>query len=344
MLEFDIVIATRNRPEALKLSVPLLLNQSRSPRRLIIADSSDDHEAVTDVVRSLINGSNVELVVLACPPGLTRQRNLGLAEATAPIVMFPDDDALAYPAACDAIMRIWERDVTGNVGGVCAAWADAPPPDVCDKLQAAYKMSRLDRLNLLTSRLRQGFENNVCPDPFIVHGRSRWSVQLPPGWIKEENAVPVEWMTGLCMSYRRELIKRLGFDETLERYAVFEDVEASFKISQTHSILGANSARLFHYRMPGRRGRGLEMGATQILNRAYITCKHAPEGSCARRAMRRYACYKLALYLCGIHSSYGRKRFAGAWRAMRCMHKLNGSPVKHLPEQYRALLEQCIAN
>jgi hypothetical protein len=258
--------------------------------------------------------------------------------------MFPDDDALAFPGAAEAIMRVWERDTEGHVGGVCAAWADVPPPSVAGQLKTAYKMARRDRVELAISRFRQAAENLVFQDPFIAHGRSRWSVRPEPAWLDEVNAVHVEWMTGLCMSYRTDLIRPLGFDETLERYGLFEDVEASFKISKTHLILGADSARLFHYRMPGRRGRGVEMGATQVLNRTYVTCKHSPPGSRARRLLRRYAGYKLMLYLLGTHGSFGRERVVGAWRAMRCIPKLAASPVDDLPDVYRGLLDRCIAS
>ena len=45
-LDFDVVIATRNRPQALELSIPLILGQSRQPKKLIVIDSSDDQTRV----------------------------------------------------------------------------------------------------------------------------------------------------------------------------------------------------------------------------------------------------------------------------------------------------------
>jgi hypothetical protein len=45
-----VVIATRNRPEALALTIPLILGQSRQPEKLIVIDSSNDHGPVADVV------------------------------------------------------------------------------------------------------------------------------------------------------------------------------------------------------------------------------------------------------------------------------------------------------
>ena len=48
------VIATRNRPEALALSIPLILGQSRKPRKLIVIDSSDDHAPVAEAVAETV--------------------------------------------------------------------------------------------------------------------------------------------------------------------------------------------------------------------------------------------------------------------------------------------------
>ena len=80
-LTYDAVIATRHRIEALKLSIPLLLAQSRPPARLIVIDSSDDHAPVAKTVRDVCTGWDGELIVehqhatigdvvplLHCPP------------------------------------------------------------------------------------------------------------------------------------------------------------------------------------------------------------------------------------------------------------------------------------
>ncbi|MCY2954901.1 MAG: glycosyltransferase [Planctomycetota bacterium] len=340
MIEYDLVIATRNRPQALALSVPLLVQQSVLPKRLIIADSSDDPAPARRVVEESCAGAKIELLFLRCDRGLTRQRNAGLQHVQSPVVLFPDDDALAFPGVAEAILKVYDLDTAGDIGGVCSAWAHELPSGVVEKL--TYVMPRSDRLKLAISRCRHLIENRLFPNPFIVHGRAQWHVRPVPTWLSREDVVQVEWMTGLCMSFRTELIRRLRFDETLEGYGLFEDVEASFKISHNHLIVGANNARLFHYRMPGRRGSGAEMGATQILNRAYVTCRHAPPGSRARRAVMRYAWYKLLLYALQSHSSFGRDRIRGAWRGLKASRKLLQASPDSLPDLYTELLRQAI--
>ncbi|MGF6862350.1 hypothetical protein ABIE69_002936 [Rhodobacteraceae bacterium MBR-64] len=62
-LTFDTVIATRNRPEALALSIPLILGQSRQPEKLIVIDSSDDHHAVKSVVEKAVRDWPGEVIL-----------------------------------------------------------------------------------------------------------------------------------------------------------------------------------------------------------------------------------------------------------------------------------------
>ena len=87
-LDYTTVIATRNRPEALLLSIPRMLNQSRPPSQLVVVDSSDDHSLCQDAVKKAVGDSGVDLTVIAGQRGLTLQRNQGLDLVKHPIVFF----------------------------------------------------------------------------------------------------------------------------------------------------------------------------------------------------------------------------------------------------------------
>ncbi len=77
-LEYAIVIATRNRPAALRLSIPRMLSQSRPPSQLIVVDSSDDHAASIEAVKDGVGNHPVELNIRHTVPSSSAQRNLGL--------------------------------------------------------------------------------------------------------------------------------------------------------------------------------------------------------------------------------------------------------------------------
>jgi glycosyltransferase involved in cell wall biosynthesis len=341
-LKLDVVIATRNRRDALELSIPLLLSQSRKPERLIVVDSSDDPEAIESVVRPLADQSPVPIELIRSSPGSALQRNVGLSRVSSDVVFFPDDDSLVSPNALEALMRIYELDAEGVIGGVCTAEARRPPETMMERAITAYRMSLFDRFKLKIGTQHRALEAKLMPSPFILHGQSCWNVRPAPSWLERENAVLVEWMTGFRMSFRTQVIRRSGFDETLGRYALFEDVDASFSVMKDHLVVGTHNAQTFHHKAPGRRDSGRTLGVSQILNRAYVTCRHAAPGSAARAQLTPYSRYKVAQYAVGATSRFGRDKFIGASRAVRYIPELLRSPSSELRGKFLELRDHCL--
>ncbi len=342
-MDFDIVIATRNRQAALQLSLPLMLKQERLPGRLVVVDASDDHGSTRTVVESTLNrsGAPVRLDILQSPPGLTLQRNRGLALVQAPVVFFPDDDALWFPGFSEAIMRIYERDdgcVIGAVGGT----ESATPPDGLLPGSRAPSDGLTIRIPRSLERALDRFEKTLFIDPFFLEARILYQGKTMPQWLTEEGATPASTITGFRMSFRTDLIKRTCFDETLVKYGLFEDHDACMGILASHCIVNAGKAKVFHYRPPAKRADDLELGAIHILNRAYILAKHAPPGFDVRRPLTRYVRFKLARYLLRAYSGSTRRRLIGAWRASRCLEEICTAPLGQLPQQYVRAREKCL--
>ncbi len=67
------------------------------------------------------------LDVIESAAGSSTQRNAGLARVASPVVFFPDDDALWFPGFSSAVMRIYERDTDGLIGGVGGDESPFPP-------------------------------------------------------------------------------------------------------------------------------------------------------------------------------------------------------------------------
>lgn len=322
-LEYDVVLATRNRPEALALSVPLLLSQTRMPKRLIVIDSSDDHEAVAGVVRRSAAGWAGDLILRRSPPGLTTQRNRGLPLVGSPIVFFLDDDSLLYPDAAEEILAVYERDTNGRIAGVCAAEATAPPDSA--NPGAGYAMSPAHRREARLRRIRNRVERRLTALKPAMHlGRILNARHGVPDWLAETNAVVVEYMTGFRMSFRMDAIRAAGFDEALANYALDEDVDASFTAARSGLVVGAQKARIYHHRCPGGRGDDFVRGRMEVLNRAYVLLKHATEAAgspaLAVSVWRRQAAFmtlKLFALAPRTVTRSGRARFAGAWSGRR---------------------------
>jgi len=340
-MNYDVVIATRNRRDALKLSIPLILGQSHKPRRLIVVDASDDHKGARQTVVDAHGRSSVEVEILHCRPNLPHQRNVALGLVESPVVMFPDDDSLWWPGVAEAIMRIYEQDVKGDIGGVCGREMNQPPPGVDIASRNVYKLRIADRIRKRIEGVRHKFDQRFCPDPLWVHGKSCWHVRPFPEWLHQIDAALVEFMAGFRMSFRTEVIRKYGFDEDLGAnvgYAAYEDADASFKVLQEKLLVGAHDAHVYHHKAPGRRANAFDLGFILLFNRAYIICRYSPPGSLARAALKRFALYKMSQYMLDIGSQWGRERVRGTSAAMKMMRQLLDAPASLLRQMY---LESC---
>ncbi len=319
---YDIVIATRNRPDALALSLPLMICQSRPANRIIIVDASDDPEPVRAAVQQATYGWTGEVLLLPSAPGLPHQRNKGLREVTAPIVFFLDDDSLLYDDTAAEILRLYERDADGSISGVAAAEAFVPPVTLPS---TTYQMTQRHRREAKTRWIRNWFERHLTAlKPALYLGQVLNARHNQTDWLTACDAKPVEYMTGFRMTFRTEAILTDGFDETFGGYALDEDIDASFTAMKTGLVVGARRARIYHHRRPGGRGSSFEAGRMSIFNRAYVLAKHAspPHGSTSlRRAVQWrnsiFVALKLASLLPGVFRPATRRTLFGVLAGLR---------------------------
>lgn len=336
---YSIVIATRNRPEALALSLPLMIGQSRPPAEVIVVDGSDDPTPARDLLSRLAGGMPHRHV--PAPPGAAAQRNAGLSMATGDVVMMPDDDSLLHPGAAAAIMAIYDRDVEGVIGGVGGWEASEPPPGALEGHD--YAMTASDRLKARIARRRYALQDRLAPDPLALRAARLVSTQPPPPpWLDAAGAVPVPWFTGFRMSFRRAVLAPHGFEEALGRYALLEDVDAGLSVQRTHRLVVARAAGIYHHKAPGNRVGGFAMGVMQVLNRAYVTARHGPLDDGLRSAIRRHARSKMVQYLPGTGSAFGRDRLAGARAADRLVPDLLDGSAETLRDRYLDLRARCL--
>lgn len=333
---YEVVIATRNRAAVLGVSLPTLLGQSHAPERLVVVDSSDDPAPVERALSEVSRRFPVPVLMLRSEPGLCLQRNIGVRHVRAPVVFMPDDDSLWHPDAARAICRVYARDREDRVGAVCAAQAAVPPPGaLADALAAPYTLRAADRAKNRLQPVRARIEHALFPDPFILHGRERIAALGVPSWLADEDAVPVEWMTGFRMTCRTDLAQRHAFDETLTGYGLFEDVDLSFSVLRTHLVVGANRASVFHYRDPSPRGDHRRLGLQQVINRAYVVGKHASPGSAARRRLLSYGVYKAMHYAAAAWRRPSRRKLAGSLAGIKSVPSMLKSDPSGLREAYR---------
>jgi len=324
----------------LAISVPLMLSQSRSPRRLIVVDSSDNHDEVVRILERLASQFNVSLKTIKSKPGIAYQRNIGLEYVDSPVVMMPDDDSVWFPGYTDAIMRIYEQDEDSSIGSVFGIESLIPPPAFMTT-KKPYRKSRLDRLALRITPLFAMFRK-FFPDPIITQLGLRFESLTCPAWLIDEEAEASVDFSGFKASFRSEVVKRLKYDESLGTYSLFEDRELLLRMLDDYVPVCAIRAKVYHYRYPEKRTDEIEWGVINILNNAYVVCKHSEPRSLSRSRLKRYCYYKLFLYLIRAMDRGGGERVIGAWRGLSCYPKLLNASSAELPGLYVKLRSECL--
>ena len=341
---YDCVIATRNRINAIRMSIPLILKQDVSPERLIVVDASDDHDLIRTEVREICEGLGFEntVVVKSDTGNLPRQRNIGLQFVRAPVVMFPDDDSMWYAGFASSVLRIYQADVRGQVGGVAGVGVLRPPPEL---KQPTYNRSKFRTLKQAIQPYRNYVEQRSFPKPFDVIGASTWTDKVDV--VDDVNSKRLAHITGYRMSFLTDIVSRLGFDETLgyaSGYSYHEDMDVSLRLEREGcALVSAESAKVYHLSFPGKRSDDYAYGFCAIANCVYV-CKKTMNGDAQIfRIMERYLKYKLSLYASRFYTNHDRQVFRGAFDAWRNRFTLLNADEAGLSDAYKCSCDRYLA-
>lgn len=249
------VIATLGRPEPLRSAVRSLAAATRPPVELIVVDGSATATA-TEVVAELSPTAPFPIVLVASPPGLTRQRNAGLRRVTGDVVVFLDDDARVDEDAFAVIARAYaDPEVIGATGRVVEPSSH----------RVGGQRSQLRRL--LAAGQREGTFTSYGYPRRIVDGRS---------------PIDVAFMPGCFMSARTSCALEVGFDEGLPGYALAEDEDFSYRVSRLGRIRYLPDAVVHHDNSGfGQRDRR-SFGRAVVVNRYYLFRKNFSQTLSAR--------------------------------------------------------------
>ncbi len=227
-LDCAVVIATRNRPEAIGATLASLNKQGQIPSKVIVVDSSDD-EATADVVAALKDSLRFEIEYRRTEiRSAARQRNLGAERAGAGIVLFLDDDVDLDPHCLQEMMTVFENDAEAAVGGVSATISN----------QVYSDPKGVNRL-----LLGIGLGSWKGPYAWLVGPAVNFLPEDTPGKVWE-----TDWLPSTCTAYRADVFDKYRFAE-FDGYSFAEDVDLSARVSKTHRLLNTTRARVFHQDM-----------------------------------------------------------------------------------------------
>jgi GT2 family glycosyltransferase len=244
-LRHDVVICTKDRPDELRACLASLAAQTRAPDRVLVVDASGADQS--DLVADAASGG-LDVRYRRSEPSTTRQRNLGIDEATGDIIHFLDDDVVLEPGYLEAIDAVYGADPQGTMLGVGGLPTNLATP--------APTVSR----RVLGARGRPG---RVLPS-----GRG-----VPV--LAADKAIDVDWLSGCCMSFRAVALGHERFDPRYggeEGYALGEDLELSYRIRQRGRLVVTPAARLVHLESPRNRWDRRRWGRADVVNRYERVC------------------------------------------------------------------------
>lgn len=238
------IVCTKDRPEDLGNLFVSIAKQSRKPDQIIVVDGSDNPiKHVVDRFPEL----KIDYVTVR-PPGLAKQRNVGIKQLRAEInwVGFMDDDL------------VLEEDCIENLEEFLGKNSEVKGVGLVINNQPTFSYNFYRTL----------FLTDVEPGGIVT--RSGNAAAIRP--VKED--MKVEWLYGGATFWNTDVFKEFKFDEWFSGVGYLEDVDFSYGVSRKYLLMLASSARCFHYCHPVKKHRLVNHGAWHFVAWWYFARKY----------------------------------------------------------------------
>lgn len=248
-LTSSVIICTKDREKDLLECVDSIKASTLLPEELVIVDAGKENGIKAKLERKL-KETPVQLKYIRTEPGLTRQRNIGIKNSCGEVVFFFDDDVILDKDYLKSVLKIYSSsESNGKIGGVSGKIINSKPPKF---------FVRIFRKIFLLS------PNGMLPPGFFDHT------------ISPQKRSKVRIFSGCNMSYTKEVLKNLEFDENLKGYSFMEDVDFSFRVSRKYTLIQTSDATLVHKFAPNSRDGLKKRVAMEISNTSYLYKKNMP--------------------------------------------------------------------
>ena len=245
---FTVCICTYRRPEALRRLLESVAAQAEQPADIIVVDGSPDSETARMIEGLGARGGATPVRYFQAAEadrGLTRQRNIALAQVETPLAAFFDDDVVLLPGALGALARVHREHhpAPAGVAAMIENELEAPP--------AKWRLRRLLR---------------AVPD--LEPGRyTRSGMSIPWSFLGLDAPVTHgDWLPGGATMWRTDAARSTGFDPALTGYGNGEDLEFSRRVAAHGPLLMCPAARVLHLHAPAGRPDARKLGYMTVLN------------------------------------------------------------------------------
>jgi GT2 family glycosyltransferase len=253
-----LVVATYDRHHEVVRLLDNIVSLPDQPAEIVIVDGHPSRE-LGRILRewSAHNPAVFDLVYVESPPGLTRQRNVGVDISTRPYVFFLDDDAVPLPGYFAEMRRVFESDRERCVGGIAGCVINEMDKPLCRRWKLRLALGLVPRM-----------------EPMIYHPSG---THVPRSILKPFSGVRrIDVLPGCAWTFRREVFDSERFSCFFQGYSQGEDLEMSLRVGRRWTLLCSGDARILH--LPAAHGRPVSYtrGRMEMRNRYFVWKRHTP--------------------------------------------------------------------
>ena len=253
-----LIVATFNRHDELLRLLDSLLEIPDPPGEVVIVDGC----ATPDFSAHLRGWAGrhaipFELSYVESPPGLTRQRNVGVDIAARDYLFFLDDDAVPLAGYFREMRRVLTEDRERRVGGLAGCVINEMDKPVARRWQLRFLLGIVPRI-----------------EPMIYYPSG---THVPRSLLKPFSGVRrVDVLPGCAWTFRREVFDTERFSSFFDGYSQGEDLEMSLRVGRRWELLCCGDARILH--LPAGHGRpaSYTRGLMEMRNRYFVWKRHTP--------------------------------------------------------------------
>lgn len=257
-MNISVIICTRNRVKEPMRCIDSILLQTLPSDEIVVVDSSDSDELSSRIQE--IQLATTKLVCIHSNPGMTLQWNIGAKASRGDFVFFLDDDTIPERDFIEKIMDIFHGDEVGQIGGVCG-----------------NVISPAQNKPLTLTRWCRAFLGRILLKVFLLprKGSGRFQLScLPTYRYGTDKIADVECLPGGATAYRKEVLEKFDFDESLTYMA---DDDFSYRVSRKYRNMYTPHARILHTFSPTARRDKYKRTKTTVRNYHYIFTKNSPK-------------------------------------------------------------------
>jgi GT2 family glycosyltransferase len=263
-MKVSVVICTKDRVQELVDCVRSVLAQSVSLVEIIIVDASDKDEAYLKIKGEFHQDSRLKYIHSTGSSSLSADRNKGVRNSSGDIILFLDDDTALDKDFIKKIVEVFEEDSEKKIGGVTGNIVNIDRPNTFWKKLRANLHLLITRIFLLPTTGNGRFRSSGCPS-FLS---------------SSDEITNVEFLSGCCMAYRKEVFRDFKFDEDFpELYT--DDEDFSRRVSLKYRNVYTPYAKLIHKLSPigsasARRASQYTRSRKTVKSRYYLLKKNFP--------------------------------------------------------------------